>query len=448
MFENLSKRLSATFDKIRGRGALTASDINTAMREIRVALLEADVALPVVKDFIANVTEKALGQNVVESVSPGQMVIKIVHDHLVEALGEAATPLNLQATPPVVFMVVGLQGSGKTTTTAKLARFLSKQSKKKVLMASLDIYRPAAQEQLESLGRDLELSTLPIVPDEKPLAITDRALETARREGHDVLLLDTAGRLHIDDALMIELSDIKAKANPTETLLVADALSGQDAVTVADTFNKKLDVSGIILTRVDGDARGGAALSMRAVTGCPLKFIGVGERPDQFETFHPERIASRILDMGDVVTLVEKAAESIDQQEAERLTKRMEDGQFDFNDMLGQLRQVTKMGGIGGLMNMMPGIGKLKGKLADTGFDEKIVKHQMAIIQSMTLKERKFPKLIKAGRRKRIAMGSGTSVNEVNKLLKQHQDIGRMMKRVKKMGGMKKAMQGLFSRGT
>ena len=455
MFEGLSKRLGDVFDKLRGRGALSEADVDAALREVRTALLEADVALPVVRQFIDSVRPQAIGADVIRSVSPGQMVIKIVNDHLIEMLGGTVSDLDLNAIPPVVILMVGLQGSGKTTSSAKIGYRLSQgpqgmaaefggsfSIKRRVMMASLDTRRPAAQQQLAILGQQTGVPTLPIVPLEMPLAITRRALETARREGFDVLILDTAGRLSIDEELMKEVADISDLAKPKETLLVADAMTGQDAVNVAKAFNDRLAVTGIVLTRVDGDARGGAALSMRAVTGRPVKLIGVGEKFDALEPFHPDRIASRILGMGDVVSLVEKAAETIDQEEAAKLAAKMEKGNFDLDDLASQLRQLRKMGGMSGMLGMLPGIGKIKKQIDGAKLDDSVIKHQRAIIQSMTPKERKLPDLIKASRKQRIAAGSGVSVADVNKLLKQHQQMETMMKRMKKMGGLGALMKG------
>lgn len=443
MFNSLSDRLTGIFARLKKRGALREEDITSALREIRVALLEADVSLPVVKDFISGVRERAIGQEVLESVTPGQTVVKIVHDHLVDVLGGEAQELNLKTTPPAVVMMVGLQGSGKTTSTAKLARLLTTKSRKKVLMASADIYRPAAREQLETLGQSISVETLPIIKEESALDIAKRAYDKARLEGFDVLFLDTAGRLHIDETLMKELVDLKDFLKPSEIMLVADAMTGQDAVTVASHFKEHLPLTGITLTRLDGDSRGGAALSMRSVTQCPLKFVGVGEQVDQIEPFHPERIAGRILDMGDVVTLVEKAAETIDQKEAEALSKKMEAGIFTLEDLEKQLLQVGKMGGLSGLMGMLPGIGGFKDKINEAGLDDKLVGRQIAIIRSMTRQERRQVKVLNASRRRRIALGSGTSVQEVNKLLKQYNEMARMMKQMKKMGKKGLARQGL-----
>ena len=443
MFDSLSKRLGDVFERLTRRGALSEADVDAALREVRTALLEADVALPVVKDFIDAVRAKAVGQDVIKSVTPGQMVVKIVHDHLVETLGGQGVELNLNAAPPVAILMVGLQGSGKTTTTAKIAYRLSQggqgilagqRDKKKVLMASLDVTRPAAQQQLAILGQQANVATLSIVPLEQPVAITKRALDTARREGYDVVMLDTAGRLAIDEKLMAEVAAVRDVAKPLETLLVADAMTGQDAVNLARSFNEKVGITGIVLTRVDGDARGGAALSMRAVTGRPIKLLGVGEKIDALEPFHPDRIASRILGMGDIVSLVERAAETIEQGEAERLAAKMKKGEFDLNDMVGQLRQLKKMGGLSGLMGMLPGVAKVKAQMKDAKIDEKALSRQEAIIMSMTPKERRNPNLIHASRKKRIATGSGVQVQDVNKLLKQHMEMGRMMKRVNKLG--------------
>jgi len=454
MFESLSNRLGDIFDKLKKRGALSEADVGEAMREIRVALLEADVALPVVKDFIDTVREKAVGQEVLRSVTPGQMVVKIVHDNLVEMLqapgkdaDEGGLPIddaaiNLAGTPPVVLLMVGLQGSGKTTTSAKLAMRLAKREKKKVLMASLDVYRPAAQQQLAVLGEQAEVPVLPSVLGEQPLAITKRALAKGRLEGFDVLILDTAGRLHIDSELMSEVAQVRDIANPTETLLVTDAMTGQDSVNVAKEFQDKVGITGIVLTRVDGDARGGAALSMKAVTGRPIKLMGVGEKLDELEAFQADRIAGRILGMGDVVGLVEKAAEVVEQEDAERMAKKMMKGQFTLEDMNEQLSQIRKMGDLDGLLGMLPGIGKIKNQMAQANVDNKMVGRQQAIIQSMTPKERRNPKVLNGSRRRRIAAGSGTSVQEVNRLLKQFQQMSKMMKKMGK-AGKKGLMRGM-----
>ncbi|MEM7446385.1 MAG: signal recognition particle protein [Pseudomonadota bacterium] len=497
MFDGLSGRLGDIFDKLRGRGSLNEADVKEAMREVRVALLEADVALPVVKDFIAKAGERAVGHEVLRSVTPGQQVVKIVHDSLVEMLGgtpegadepAAAAPapakpallpglggaaqpappldlpipeptpepakadeteLNLRAEPPVPILMVGLQGSGKTTTTAKIALRLKTREGKKVLMASLDTRRPAAQEQLAVLGEQVEVATLPIVAGQQPIEITKRAIQTGRTEGYDVVLLDTAGRLAIDEELMAEVASVRDVAKPVETLLVADAMTGQDAVTVATNFRDKVGLTGIVLTRVDGDARGGAALSMRAVTGKPIKLMGTGEKVDALEAFHADRIASRILGMGDVVSLVEKAAETIEKDEADRLAKKIKKGAFDLDDLAGQLRQMRKMGGMQGLMNLLPGVGKIKEQMKTAKLDDGLLKRQEAIISSMTKFERQNPRLIHAKRKIRIAKGSGTTVQDVNKLLKQHQQMASMMKKVQKMGkkGLMRGMQGLAGPG-
>jgi len=433
MFESLSSRLGKVFEKLTGRGALSEADVAEALREVRVALLEADVALSVVKEFIGRVKARAVGAEVIKSVTPGQMVVKIVHDELIATLGTKGTELNLNAVPPVVVLMVGLQGSGKTTTSAKIALKLKKE-KKKVLLASLDVYRPAAQQQLQILAGQAEVGSLPIVMGEMPVAISKRAVDVGRKEGYDVVILDTAGRLHIDQELMAEVAAVRDATQPTETLLVTDAMTGQDAVTLAREFNEKVGVTGIVLTRIDGDARGGAALSMRAITGRPIKFLGAGEKLDALEVFHPDRIAGRILGMGDVVGLVEKAMETLDQEEAERLAKRMEKGKFDLDDMRKQFAQVRKMGDLKGILGMLPGIGKMAGALKDANIDNKMVARQEAIITSMTKAERRNPDLIKASRKKRIAAGAGVEVQDVNKLLKQYQQMADMMKKVGKLG--------------
>ena len=437
MFDTLSDRLGSVFDRLRGRGALTEADVRSAMREVRVALLEADVALPVARDFVDQVTEKAVGQEVLRSVTPGQMVVKYVHDQLVETLGADTAELNLKVTPPAVIMMVGLQGSGKTTTTAKLAKRLSERERKRVLMASLDVARPAAQEQLAVLGRQTNVDTLPVVAGQQPVEIAKRALQSAKLQGYDVVMLDTAGRLHVDDQLMGEMKAVAAASNPTETLLVVDALTGQDAVNVAKGFAGEVDLSGVILTRMDGDARGGAALSMRAVTGKPIKFAGVGEELDKLEAFHPERVAGRILGMGDVVSLVERAAETIQVDEAEKLAAKMAKGKFDLDDLWSQLRQMQRMGGLGALAGMMPVLKGMKGAV-DQAQNGKVLTHMEAMLSSMTAKERAKPEIINAKRKIRVAKGSGTTVQEINKLLKMHQEMSTAMKRLKKMGGLGK----------
>ena len=441
MFDVLSGKLSEVFDRLRRRGALSEADVAEALREIRLALLDADVALPVVKDFIAAVREKAVGAEVLRSVSPGQMVVKIVNDALVAALGGAAVPVNLLAPSPIPFLMVGLQGSGKTTTSGKLALRLRTRERKKVLLASLDTQRPAAQLQLEQLAARAEVASLPIIPGQTPLQIAQRAMDTARREVFDVVILDTAGRLSIDAALMDEVKSIRFAVNPVETLLVVDAMTGQDAVTTAKAFNEALGITGIVMTRLDGDARGGAALSMRAVTGAPIKLAGTGEKLDALDVFDPERVAGRILGMGDIVGLVERAAESIDKLEAEKLAKRMAKGKFDLEDYASQLKQIAKMGSLSGILGMLPGVGKIKQQLADANIDNTVFKRQAAIISSMTIAERRNPDLLKASRKKRVAAGSGTSVQEVNKLLKQFDEMSTMMKRMNKMGGQAAMMR-------
>jgi len=442
LFESLTERLGDVFDRLKRRGALSEDDVAAAMREVRVALLEADVALPIVRDFIAAVQERAVGQEVVKSVTPGQMVVKIVHDQLIEMLGGDAVEIDLNAPAPVAILVVGLQGSGKTTTTAKIAHHLVEKQKKRVLMASLDVRRPAAQEQLRVLGDQALIPTLDIRTGEMPVAIAKRAMDQGRREGYDVVLLDTAGRLAIDDGLMAEATAIRDAAKPHETLLVADAMTGQDAVNTAQAFHERVGISGIVLTRMDGDARGGAALSMRAVTGQPIKLIGTGEKMDALEPFHPERVAGRILDMGDVVGLVERAHELVEEEQAEKIARRIQKGEFDLVDLLDQLRQLKKMGGLGGVMSMLPGIGKVKKQMAAADMDDNLIKRQEAIILSMTLQERQRPAMVKASRKKRIAAGSGTTVQEINKLLKQYQQMHTMMKKMKKMGGKMPPMGG------
>ena len=446
MFEGLSERLGSVFDRLKKRGALSESDVSTAMREVRVALLEADVALPVVKTFIDRVRERAIGQEVVKSVTPGQMVIKIVHDELIAMLGSESQAISLNAAAPVPILMVGLQGGGKTTTTAKIAKRLKDRERKKVMMASLDVTRPAAREQLRVLGEQVGVATLPIVLGETALTIAKRAMTAARLQGFDVVLLDTAGRTSIDEALMAEARSVKDAVNPHEVLLVADALTGQDAVTTATNFHERVGVTGIVLTRVDGDSRGGAALSMRGVTGMPIKALGVGEKTDDIEDFHPERIAGRILGMGDVVGLVEKAAESIEAEEAEKIAKRMMKGEFTLDDMAAQLKQVRGLGGLGGILGMLPGVGKLQKQMAGANIDEGMLKRQEAIISSMTRHERRNPKLMNASRKRRVAGGSGTQVQDINRLLKQHMEMARMMKKVGKMGGGG-ALKGLLGGG-
>ncbi len=445
MFESLSDRLGGVFDRLRGRGALTEADVRAAMREVRVALLEADVALPVARDFVEKATEQAIGHNVLRSVTPGQQVVKIVHDALVAMLGADESSLILDVAPPAVVMMVGLQGSGKTTTTAKIAKRLTGRERKKVLMASLDVNRPNAQEQLATLGTQVDVATLPIIAGQQPVEIARRAMQAAKLQGYDVLMLDTAGRLHVDQALMDEMKAVADIARPQEILLVVDSLTGQDAVNVAQNFSDQVPLTGVVLTRMDGDARGGAALSMRAVTGKPIKFAGTGEKMDALEAFHPERVAGRILGMGDVVSLVERAAESIQQEDAERMAAKMAKGQFDMNDLRGQLAQMQRMGGLGALAGMMPGMKKAQGALQQAGGD-KVLVHMDAMIGSMTLKERNKPELINAKRKIRIAKGSGTTVQEVNKLLKMHQEMSTAMKKIRKMGGIK-GMMAMLGKG-
>ncbi len=436
MFESLSERIGSVLDRLTRRGALSEADVNEAMREVRRALIEADVALDVVRSFTDKVRSRAVGEAVIRSVTPGQMVVKIVHDQLVEMLGAEAEPVDLNAPAPVALMLVGLQGSGKTTTAAKLAKRLSERDKRKALMASLDTRRPAAQEQLRILGEQVGIDTLPIIAGQMPVEIGKRALTAARLGGYDVVILDTAGRTHIDESLMAEMAEIKRAANPHEILLVADALTGQDAVNLAKSFDERVGVTGIVLTRVDGDGRGGAALSMRAVTGKPIKLIGTGERLDGLEDFDPERIAGRILGMGDIVGLVEKAAATLDAEKAAKAAQRMRKGVFDLDDLAEQLGQMQKIGGMSGVMGMLPGIGKVKKQIDALGIDDSILRRQSAIISSMTKKERKNPDILKASRKKRVAAGSGTRVEEINKLLKMHRQMADMMKAMGKGKGI------------
>lgn len=447
MFETLGDRLGGIFDSLRGKASLSEDDVNTAAREIRVALLEADVALPVVKDFINTVKEQAIGQEITKGVNPGQQVVKIVHDAMVDMLGgEEAEALNISATPPAAFLMVGLQGSGKTTSTAKISKFLTDKQNKKILMASLDTQRPAAQDQLAVLGEQTGVKTLEIIKGQSPIEITKRAMEEARLGGYDIVMLDTAGRLAIDKELMDEVAAISKLASPTETLLVVDAMTGQDAVNVAKEFDEKVGITGIMMTRIDGDARGGAAMSMRGITGKPIKLMGTGEQWDKIEPFHPDRIAGRILGMGDVVSLVEKASETIEAEEAAEMAEKFKKGKFDYNDMLQQMRQMSKMGGAGALMNMLPGLGKMAKALDEANVDDTILKRQEAMILSMTKKEREKPSLMNASRKKRIAAGSGTTVQDVNRLIKQQTQMQTVMKKIKKMGmgGMMKQMKGLM----
>ncbi|TDK46778.1 signal recognition particle protein [Antarcticimicrobium luteum] len=451
MFENLSERLSGVFDRLTKQGALSEEDVKTALREVRVALLEADVSLPVARDFVKKVQDQATGQAVTKSVTPGQQVVKIVHDALVDVLRGEGDPGALKIdSPPAPILMVGLQGSGKTTTTAKLAKRLTEREGKRVLMASLDTNRPAAMEQLAILGKQIGVDTLPIVKGEDPVAIAKRAKTQASLGGYDVYMLDTAGRLHIDADLIAQAAAVRDVANPRETLLVVDGLTGQDAVNVATEFDDKIGVTGVVLTRMDGDGRGGAALSMRAVTGKPIRFVGLGEKMDALETFEPDRIAGRILGMGDIVALVEKAQETIEAEQAERMMRRMVKGQFNMNDLRMQLEQMLKMGGMEGMMSMMPGMGKMAKQVEEAGFDDKVLKRQIALIQSMTKKERANPQILQASRKKRIAAGAGMEVSDLNKLLKMHRQMGDMMKKIGKMGKgkmLKQAMKGMFGKG-
>src|SRR6056297_74627 len=452
MFENLSERLGGVLDRLTRQGALSEDDVKTALREVRVALLEADVSLPVARDFVRAVQEKATGQAVTKSVTPGQQVVKIVHDELVHVLaGDDDKPGDLKIdSPPAPILMVGLQGGGKTTTTGKLAKRLTEKNGKKVLMASLDVNRPAAMEQLAILGTQIGVDTLPIVKGEDPVAIAKRAKQQATLGGYDVYMLDTAGRLHIDQELIQQAAEVRDVVTPRETLLVVDGLTGQVAVEVAEEFDDKIGISGVVLTRMDGDGRGGAALSMRAVTGKPIKFVGLGEKMDALETFEPGRIAGRILGMGDIVSLVEKAQETFEAEQAERMMKRFQKGQFNMNDLKMQLEQMMKMGGMEGIMGMMPGMAKMKGQMADAGMDDRVIRQQVALINSMTKKERANPQILQASRKKRIAKGAGLEVSDLNKLLKMHRQMADMMKKMGKMGKggmMKQAMKGMFGKG-
>jgi signal recognition particle subunit SRP54 len=452
MFESLSSKLTGIFDRLTGRGALNEADVTEAMREVRVALLEADVALPVVKDFVAKTKERAIGQEVLRSVTPGQQVIKIVHDNLVDLLGKEAEPLQLAVTPPAVIMMLGLQGSGKTTTAAKLGKLLTEKNGRKVLLASLDTRRPAAQEQLAVLGQQTGIATFPIIEMLTPLSIARHAIDMARKEGFDTLILDTAGRLAIDDDLMKEAAEIRdavkaISGGPHESLLVVDAMTGQDAVNTAQQFEQKIGVTGIVLTRIDGDARGGAALSMRAVTGKPIKFLGTGEKMDAIEAYHPDRLAGRILGMGDVVSLVEKAAATINHDDAQAMAEKfMSGGRFDFNDLAKQMQQMRRMGGLGSMMGLLPGMGKIKEQMKNANIDDKVIKRQEAIIQSMTPAERRDVDLLQASRKRRIAAGAGVDVADVNRLIKQFMEMQKIMKQVQKLGksGFMRAMMPKF----
>ena len=435
MFKNLSERLSGIFEKLKSRGSLTESDVDAALREVRIALLEADVSLEVVKEFLEKAKKKAVGSKIVKSVSPSQMVIKVVNDTLKEILGEKEEPINLKSVPPVIILMVGLQGSGKTTTSAKIAKKLKDKNNKKVLMSSLDVQRPAAQEQLETLGKQVDVNTVEIIKGESPVKIAKRSLEQAKKEGFDVLILDTAGRLQIDDELMSEVENVSKEVSPSEILLVSDAMIGQESVNVAKEFNNKLKLTGIVLTRLDGDARGGAALSMRSVTGCPIKLIGIGEKMEAIEVFHPDRIANRILGMGDVVSLVEEATDTIKKEDAEKLDKKIKDGQFTLDDLSNQLGRMKKLGGIKGILSKLPGAGKIQDQMNKANIDDKVILKQQAIISSMTVDEKNNHKIIHASRKKRIASGSGTTIQDVNKLLKQYHTMLKMMK---KYGNMDK----------
>ncbi|MBB3772246.1 signal recognition particle subunit SRP54 [Angulomicrobium tetraedrale] len=452
MFDSLSDRLGGILDRLKRRGALTEADVNEAMREVRRALIEADVALDVVRSFTDRVRTRAVGAEVIKSITPGQMVVKIVHDELIAMLGSDAKPIDLDAAPPVPVLMVGLQGSGKTTSTAKIAKRLTERSNRKVLMASLDTRRPAAMEQLATLGKQVNVATLPIVAGQSAVQIARRAMEAARLGGYDVVMLDTAGRVTLDEALMAEVAEVKAATQPHEVILVADSLTGQDAVTTAKAFDERVGLTGIVLTRADGDGRGGAALSMRAVTGKPIKLIGTGEKMDALEDFDPRRVAGRILGMGDVVSLVEKAVENIDAEKAMAAAERMRKGQFDLEDLRMQLDQMEKLGGLGGLMGMLPGVGKMKNQLAASGMNDGVIKRQKAIIDSMTRKERRNPKLMDGSRRKRIAAGSGTKVEEVNRLMKMHRQMADMMKAMGanaagKRGGPMAGLASMFGLG-
>ena len=449
MFENLSERLSGVFSRLTKQGALSSEDVTSALREVRIALLEADVSVSVARDFIKSVELKATGQDVTKSVTPGQQVIKIVHDELIVMLKGTDAAENLKIDhPPAPILMVGLQGSGKTTTSAKLAKRLRDKDNKRILMASLDVNRPAAMEQLQILGSQIGIDTLPIVKGEDPVAIAKRAKTQAALGGYDVYLLDTAGRLHIDHELITQAATIRDTVNPRETLLVVDGLTGQDAVNVATEFNDKIGVSGVILTRMDGDGRGGAALSMRAVTGKPIRFVGVGEKVDALETFEPDRIAGRILGMGDIVALVEKAQETIEAQQAEKMMKRFQKGQFNMNDLKLQLEQMMKMGGMESIMGMMPGAAKMNKQASEAGMDDRVFKRQIALINSMTKKERANPQVLQASRKKRVAKGSGLEVSELNKLLKMHRQMSDVMKKMGRGGMLKQAMRGMFGKGT
>lgn len=447
MFNKLSDKLQDVFSSLKSKGALKEEDVKKALREIRIALLEADVSLPVAKDFVKSVKDKAIGQDLIKGINPGQQVIKLVNDELIKKLGEKSEGLNLNVAPPAVILMVGLQGSGKTTTSAKLSSLLKKD--KKVLLASLDVYRPAAQKQLEVLAEQIGVDSLEIIEGEKPETIAKRAIKEAKNTACDVLILDTAGRLSIDEEMMSEIKSIHKISNPVETLLVLDAMTGQDAVNTAKNFKEAVEITGTVLTRVDGDSRGGAALSMRHITSVPIKFIGVGEKIENLEFFHPDRIANRILDMGDVVSFVEKTMENIDVDEAQRMSERMQKGKFDLNDFYSQMTQMERIGGVSGVMKMLPGAGKLQKAMENNNLGNDIISKQKAIISSMTIKERENPDIIKASRKIRIANGAGVQVSQVNSLLKQFKQTQNMMKKFKKMGmgGMMRQFAPLMGNG-
>lgn len=445
MLDNITKNIGKIFDSLSGKKTISEDDLNSVMRQIRIALLEADVSLSVAKDFIEKVKQEALGQQVIKSVSAGQMIVKIVHDELVKLLGSEKSEINFNSKPPAIIMLVGLQGAGKTTSAAKLALRLKNKNHKKILLASLDTYRPAAQQQLEILAQKVVVDSLPIIAAEKPLTITKRALEQATKSGHDVIILDTAGRTAINEELMQELIEIKKLANPIEILLVVDSLIGQDAINIANIFHQKLNLTGTILTRLDGDGRGGVALTMKAATNCPIKFIGVGEKITEFEEFDPARIASRIIGMGDVVSLVEKAQEVFDSSEMEKATKKMQKGQFDFDDLLAQIRNTKKMGGIASIIKFLPGAGKIKEQIDKMGDIEPELKRQEALILSMTKKERRNPDslIMSSSRKRRIAEGAGSTIQEINRLLKKYKQMQKMMGKFGKIdkASLEKMMQ-------
>ncbi|TNF36612.1 MAG: signal recognition particle protein [Gammaproteobacteria bacterium] len=442
MFDGLSERLSKTIKNLRGQGRLTEDNIKDTLREVRMALLEADVALPVVRDFVERVRQRAVGQEVLTSLTPGQALIKVVNDELVATMGEANEALNLKTQPPAVVLMAGLQGAGKTTTVAKLAKLLKERHHKKVMVVSCDVYRPAAIKQLQTLAGQVGVTFFPSEKDQDPVAIAHAAIDAAKKQFQDVLLVDTAGRLHIDADMMQEIQRIHSAIRPVETLFVVDSMTGQDAANTAKVFNDSLELTGVVLTKTDGDARGGAALSIRQITGKPIKFLGAGEKVDALEPFYPDRLASRILGMGDVLSLVEEAERKVDKDKAARLAKKVQSGKsFDFNDLKDQLEQMMNMGGLGGLLDKLPGVGQLPGNVKDK-VNDKEVKRMIAIIQSMTPKERSFPDVIKGSRKRRIALGSGVEVQDVNRLIKQHMQMSKMMKKFSK-GGMAKMLRGL-----